>query len=145
MGSLRDKIAVVAGATRGAGRGIASALREAVEGSTSPPESGCEMSQRKPELEVDLTVPQISVQRADDSTFHVTVAGPSTTTHDVTVDPSYHQRLAGNRCPPEVLVERSFEFLLEREPNTAILRRFDLTVIGQYFPEYEREIRKRLP
>jgi hypothetical protein len=39
---------------------------------------------------------------------------------------------------PEELIERSFEFLLEREPNTSILRRFDLPVIQTYFPEYER-------
>lgn len=90
-------------------------------------------------------MPQISVQRTGEGRFLVTVAGPSTTSHDVTVDPAYHQRLTRDRCSPEVLVEQSFEFLLEREPNTAILRRFDLTVIGEYFPEYEREIRKRFP
>jgi hypothetical protein len=41
-------------------------------------------------------------------------------------------------------VVKSFEFLLEREPNTSILRSFDLSVISQYFPEYENEIRKEL-
>ncbi len=30
------------------------------------------------------------------------------------------------------------------EPNESILREFDLSAIGQYFPEYEREIRHRL-
>lgn len=38
------------------------------------------------------------------------------------------------------LVEASFAFLLEREPKESILREFDLTVIGRYFPEYEQEI-----
>jgi len=42
------------------------------------------------------------------------------------------------------LVRESFAFLLEREPATSILREFELTVIGRYFPEYEREIRRRL-
>jgi hypothetical protein len=42
------------------------------------------------------------------------------------------------------LVEASFAFLLEREPNESILRTFDLTVIGRYFPDYEREIGQRL-
>ncbi len=41
-------------------------------------------------------------------------------------------------------MEKSFEFLLDREPNTSILGRFDLPVIGQYFPEYEKKIRKML-
>jgi hypothetical protein len=37
-----------------------------------------------------------------------------------------------------------FQFLLERESNTSILRSFDLPVIGQYFPEYERVIQGML-
>jgi hypothetical protein len=41
-------------------------------------------------------------------------------------------------------VEESFRFLLEREPKESILRRFNLTVISRYFPEYEREIKTRL-
>jgi hypothetical protein len=32
-----------------------------------------------------------------------------------------------------------FQFLLEREPKESILRRFDVTVISRYFPEFERE------
>jgi hypothetical protein len=46
--------------------------------------------------------------------------------------------------PAEKLVEKSFEFLLEREPNTSILRSFDLPAIQRYFPEYERTIRTML-
>jgi hypothetical protein len=42
------------------------------------------------------------------------------------------------------LVEASFAFLLERETKESILREFDLTVIGRYFHEYEREIGHRL-
>jgi hypothetical protein len=41
-------------------------------------------------------------------------------------------------------VEKSFEFLLERESNTSILKTFDLPVIGGYFPEYENAIREML-
>ena len=58
----------------------------------------------------------------------------------VTVSPAYHQKLTSGRCSAEALVKKSFEFLLEREPNTSILRSFDLPVIGRYFPEYERTI-----
>ena len=42
-------------------------------------------------------------------------------------------------CP---LVRRSFEFLLARESKESILSSFGLSVIGRYFPEYEREIRR---
>ena len=50
----------------------------------------------------------------------------------------------GGTVPVEKLVEKSFEFLLERESNTSILRSFDLPVIQRYFPEYERTIRGML-
>ncbi len=38
------------------------------------------------------------------------------------------------------LVRASFVFPLEREPKESILREFDLTIIGRYFPDYEREV-----
>lgn len=86
----------------------------------------------------------IRVRKIDDTTFDVTVEDGTTTNHRVTVDPSYHRKLTGGRVPPETLVEKSFEFLLEREPNTSILSRFDLPVIGRYFPEYEKSIKTTL-
>ncbi len=86
----------------------------------------------------------IKVNKIDDTTFEVTVESGTTTTHTVTVEPGYYQQLTDGRAPAEKLVEKSFEFLLEREPNTSILRAFDLPVIGRYFPEYEQTIRKRV-
>ncbi len=44
----------------------------------------------------------------------------------------------------ERLVEASFRFLLERESKESILRRFDLSVIRRYFPEYPDEIERRV-
>ena len=49
----------------------------------------------------------------------------------------------GHVAPGE-LVRASFEFLLEREPATSILREFSLDVISQYFPSYPAEICARL-
>ena len=86
----------------------------------------------------------ITVETIDDYTFKVTVTGRSKTTHTVTVDPAYHTKLTGGRVSVETLVEKSFEFLLERESNTSILRSFELPVIGRYFPEYETMIREML-
>ncbi len=40
------------------------------------------------------------------------------------------------------LVRRSFEFLLEREPATSILREFRITEIERYFPEFREAIRR---
>jgi len=88
---------------------------------------------------------KIEVEKIDLSKFRVRVieAG-SETTHDVTVSPNDYTRLTNGKIEPEELVRWSFEFLLEREPKESILARFDLSVISRYFPEYEREIRRRL-
>ncbi len=86
----------------------------------------------------------IEVRKLDDTRYEVTVRARTTTTHTVNLDPAYYQRLTGGQVSPERLVAASFEFLLEREPNTSILRQFDLPVINRYFPEYENTIRRRL-
>ena len=86
----------------------------------------------------------ITVEKIDERTFKVTVEDRRSTTHKVTVDPSYYEKLTGGRVSVEDLVKKSFEFLLERESNTSILRSFDLPVIGRYFPEYESTITKML-
>jgi hypothetical protein len=76
---------------------------------------------------------------------HVTVSERGgETRHRVTLRKADYERLAGAKGSPEDLVTESFRFLLEREPKEAILRSFELTVIGRYFPEYEREITQRL-
>ena len=88
---------------------------------------------------------KIGIEKIDNSKFRVRVVeSGSETTHDVTVSPNDYTRLTSGKTEPEELVRRSFEFLLEREPKESILTRFDLSVIGRYFPEYEREIRRRL-
>jgi len=89
----------------------------------------------------------IQVEQIDAATFKVQVSGKSATTHMVTVKPDYAEKLADRKLDPAglaSLVEKSFEFLLEREPNTSILRSFELSVIAQYFPEYERVIRDEI-
>jgi hypothetical protein len=66
--------------------------------------------------------------------------GRKVTEHTVEVSRSDLKRLAQDGSV-EDLVLRSFEFLLEREPPSSILRRFALTDIESYFPEYPRVIR----
>lgn len=65
----------------------------------------------------------------------------STTRHEVSVAAADLARLAPGASDPTDLVRRSFVFLLEREPKESILRAFDLTVIGRYFPDWEARIR----
>ncbi len=62
--------------------------------------------------------------------------------HEVRVTPEDLARLAPAAVDPTDLVERSFAFLLEREPPSSILRAFDLSVIDRFFPDYESTIRK---
>ena len=73
----------------------------------------------------------------------VMVGNGGTTHHRVRVSRSDGARLAPGASDPEDLVRASFGFLMEREPKESILPEFDLTVIGQYFPDFEREITSR--
>jgi len=86
----------------------------------------------------------VEIKKINKRTFEVTVQERTTTKHEVTVAPSYYEKLTNGSVSPEKLVEKSFEFLLERESNTSILRKFDLSVISQYFSDYEKEIQKLL-
>ncbi len=83
----------------------------------------------------------ISVVEIDSNTYQVTVSAQTTTMHMVTVQADYAQKLTNGRISNTELLKKSFEFLLQRESNTSILRSFDLSVISRYFPEFEREIK----
>ncbi len=85
----------------------------------------------------------ISVQHAAGDQWDVTVQGAVTTHHRVRVTKADLARFSEGATAEELL-EESFRFLLERESNHSILASFDLPLIGHYFPEYEREIRRRL-
>ena len=87
---------------------------------------------------------KIEVAQKDPETFEVTVEASAITTHTVKLSADYYQKLTGGKVSPEMLIEKSFEFLLERESNTMILSSFDLPLIGRYFPEYEKIILTRL-
>jgi hypothetical protein len=69
--------------------------------------------------------------------------GGDRSTHTVTVNRGDAERWAGGTGIGDIqdLVLRSFDFLLEREPPSSILKTFDLATIQRYFPEYDRLIR----
>jgi hypothetical protein len=60
--------------------------------------------------------------------------------YTVTVPKEYYKKLTEGKEAPESLVNRSFEFLLAREPKESILKEFELPLIQRYFSEYETEI-----
>ena len=86
----------------------------------------------------------ITVDHVSGDEYEVKVRGTTQMTHRVKLRDADRERLGGKDVSAERLVEESFRFLLEREPNTSILSSFELPLIGKYFPQYEREIRERL-
>lgn len=83
----------------------------------------------------------IQVKQLDSLHYEVKINAPTPTIHRVTVNPDYGQKISNGKIPVEKLITLSFQFLLEREPNTSILRQFDLAVIERYFPEYPNIMR----
>ncbi|HLH56045.1 MAG TPA: hypothetical protein VKY92_20760 [Verrucomicrobiae bacterium] len=85
----------------------------------------------------------IEVKHVRGDEWMVTVKATVTTHHRVRVTEQDVQRFGAGK-PAEALLEESFRFLLDHEPNTSILPAFDLPLIGRYFPAYEEEIQTRL-
>ena len=80
----------------------------------------------------------------DANVYEILVQGETDTRHRVHMSQDYYRMLCGATVTHEYVLITAFNFLLEREPNTAILAEFDLTDINTYFPEFEEEIKTRL-
>ena len=63
--------------------------------------------------------------------------------YKVSMDKDFLTRI-GADFHPEKVVEKSFEFLLEKEPKERILQEFDIVMISHYYPEFISELSKRL-
>ncbi len=70
--------------------------------------------------------------------------GRTSSSHQVTVPASIADDPELGAVDPQVIVRRSMEFLLEREPPTSILSEFSLDVIPRYFGDYDAELRRRV-
>jgi hypothetical protein len=64
--------------------------------------------------------------------------------YTVTLGWSDYDHWSHGRIAPEKVIRAAFEFLLEREPASAILSEFDCAVIRRYFPEVDHDLPKRL-
>jgi len=84
----------------------------------------------------------ISIQTLSNSEYKVIVKSKTITTHLVTLSNEVHANFTNNKVTKEELLDFSFKFLLDREPNTSILSFFELTVISRYFSDYENSIKK---
>ena len=82
----------------------------------------------------------MEIEKLTKDVFKITFSGIVTKWHEVTVTYLAYHHLTSGRTTKEELLEFSFKFLLDREPNTSILCKFDITMISHYFPEYESEL-----
>ena len=87
---------------------------------------------------------KINIKEIDLSTYKVIVTDAHVTTHEVTVNWGYALSLTASKISTEQLVKNAFEFLLARESNASILRNFELSQIGLFFPEFEENMRNQL-
>ena len=79
----------------------------------------------------------VEVEAIGNDDFLVKVNATTSTEHRVTLTDAYWDQIWNSSLPKQEIISRSFAFLLEREPNSSIMRTFDLPVIQRYFGEYE--------
>jgi hypothetical protein len=84
----------------------------------------------------------IFIKELPDNKFEISVNKKLITKHTVLLTDEYYNGLTKKKISKKKLLEYSFQFLLDREPNTSILSFFELNIISKYFPEYENEIKK---
>lgn len=95
-------------------------------------------------LGVDISVRVVSEDARSLGLAVIVREGRGETQHDVKLSRDLLLRLSPSE-PAEGFVRRCFEFLLERESKESILRRFDVSVIVRYFPEFETVIVRSNP
>ena len=85
---------------------------------------------------------KILIEELSDEEFQVTVNAKKSTIHNVTLTDDTYKNLTNQKVSKEQLIEFSFKFLLEREPNTSILSSFELSAISTYFPQFIKIVKE---
>ena len=81
---------------------------------------------------------KINIKELSPNAFDVTIYSNTETNHQVTISDNFITEYQIKNLTKKEIIEQSFIFLLERESNTSILRKFDIEVIANYFPEYKK-------
>ena len=81
---------------------------------------------------------QINIKELSLNAFDVTIYSNTETNHQVTISDNFITEYQIKNLTKKEIIKQSFIFLLERESNTSILRKFDIEVIVNYFPEYKK-------
>ena len=64
--------------------------------------------------------------------------GETKSSHRVTMKADDYEQIAGEKVEPTQLVRRAIEMLLAREPRKPIPQQCDLTIVAQFFAQFER-------
>ena len=83
----------------------------------------------------------IKITEIEKDKFLVEVSDNVKTSHNVVINDKVYKQLTNGVISKSKLLEKSFEFLLHREPNTSILTNFEIQIISQYFSDYANCVR----
>ena len=83
----------------------------------------------------------IKITEIKKNNFLVEVNDNVKTLHNVVIHDKVYQQLTNGVISKYELLEKSFEFLLDREPNTSILTNFEIQIISHYFSDYANCVR----
>ena len=84
----------------------------------------------------------IKITEIEKDKFLVEISDNVKISHNVVISDTVHQELTNTMISKYELLEKSFAFLLDREPNTSILTNFEIQIISHYFSDYANCVRK---
>ena len=84
----------------------------------------------------------IKITEIEKDKFLVEVSDNVKTSHNVVISDKVYKQLTNGVISKSELLEKSFEFLLDREPNTSILTNFEIQIISHYFSDYANYVRR---
>ena len=73
------------------------------------------------------------ITKIEKDKFLVEVSDNVKTSHNVVISDKVYKQLTNGVISKSELLEKSFEFLLDREPNTSILTNFEIQIISHMF------------
>ena len=84
----------------------------------------------------------IKIIEIEKDKFLVEVSDNVKSSHNVVISDKVYQELTNSMISKYELLEKSFAFLLDREPNTSILTNFEIQIISHYFSDYTNCVRR---
>ena len=84
----------------------------------------------------------IKITEIEKDKFIVEVSDNVKSSHNVVISDKVYQELTNSMISKHELLEKSFAFLLDREPNTSILTNFEIQIISHYFSDYTNCVRR---